>query len=474
MRNAAGFKPEQWGDFKIMNTLRSSITGPAAVLITLLLAGCGSSDSGNTTPAATTYTIGGAVIGLNSNSTVTIAYGGTSDLSASTNGPFALPTAVQTQTSYAVVVGASPAGQSCAVQNGAGVIQTTNVTNLYVYCTDNVTNATLNGTYDLASLDINGDADQLYTGVSFNGTGTRGASTVTGDQAGTTFTTSTDSGGPYNIATSLALPALTAGANNQGAIAGADGDEFYWLANALNANGNGPALVFGVKPLQNATTASLAGNWTTVGLTEAATPFVSEESLTINADGSFSGNESTLDVTGTAATQTLSGAAGSFSVTSGILSAGGNAGYISANGEFAMLTFVNQQPGGAAANPPDLIFAVKQGSGVTPATLNGIYSLGTLGFTTATTGLGQTITLFFDGLGNFSGTYAENDNGVSTNSGTSNGTYTVTATGVLTLTSANGGAVYTGAVSADGNLLVAASLTGGGVQAPQIFAGFRQ
>ena len=453
-----------------MNMLRSSLTRPVAVLMTLALAGCGG-DSGSN-PAPTTYTIGGAVIGLESNSTVTIAYGGSSPLSASANGPFTLPLAVQAGTNYTVAVGTSPSGQSCGVQNTAGTVEA-NVTNIYVYCTDNVTAATLNGSYDLASLNIDNDADQLFTAVPFNGSGTQGASTVTGDQAGTTFPTSTDNGAPYAVATILAFPVLTSNTNNQGAIA-ADGDEFYWLVNALNANGAGPALVFGVKPLQSATSASLVGNWTTVALTQAATPFVAEESITVNADGSFSGNQSTLDVTGAGVTaQPVSGPAGSFSVTNNIVSAGGNSGYISANGEFVMLTFVTQQPGGPTANSPDLTLAIKQGTGVTLATVNGVYSIGSLGYGTATTGNGETFTLLFDGAGNFGGTYAENNNGVSANSGSFSGTYTVTASGVLTLTDSTG-VVYSGAVSADGNLVVAATLTSGGTEAPTMFAGFRQ
>ena len=457
-----------------MKTLRSSMTGPAAVLIALLLAGCGDvSNFGNTTAAATNYTIGGVVIGLNAGLDVPIEYGGATALEVDKNGSFTLPTREPDGTSYTVAVGAPPAGQRCSVQNGARVILATNVSNICVYCTDKVTNATLNGIYELASLNINDDVDQLYTAVAFNGSGTEGSSTVTGDQAGTTFTKSTNYGGPYHVATDLALPALTTGTNNQGAIAGADADEFYWLANAMHANGEGPALVFGVKPLTTATTASLAGTWTAVDLVQAAKPFVAEKSLTIHADGSFSGSQSSLDITGTAATQAISGPARSFSVTNNIVSAGGNSGYISANGKFVMLTLVNQQPGGASANPPDLILAVKQGSGVTLGTLNGIYSLGTLGFNTTSTGDGQTIRLFFDGAGYFNGTYAENDNGVSTNSGTSAGTYTVTSTGALTLTDSDG-MVYTGAVSADGNLIVAASLAGGGSQIPQIFGGFRQ
>jgi hypothetical protein len=138
-----------------------------------------------------------------------------------------------------------------------------------------------------------------------------------------------------------------------------------------------------------------------------------------------------------------------------------------------MLTFVTQQSGGAAANYPDLIVGIKQGTGVTLATLNGVYSIGSLGFATASTGNGETFTLSFDGQGNFGGTYATNDNGVTTNSVDFSGTYTVTASGGVTLTDSSGG-VYPGAVSADGNLIVAATLTGGGTQEPQMFAGFRQ
>src|SRR5665213_2883071 len=134
------------------NNLRGSIAGPVAVLATLVLAGCGGSSGSASNPAPATYTIGGLVIGLNSNSTVTILYGGKDALSASTDGPFTLPTTVQTGTSYTVAVGTSPSAQSCGVQNGAGTVSAANVTGIYMYCTDNVTVGTLNGTYALASL----------------------------------------------------------------------------------------------------------------------------------------------------------------------------------------------------------------------------------------------------------------------------------------------------------------------------------
>jgi hypothetical protein len=449
-----------------MSVLRVSRTGP--VVLMLALGGCGGS-SGNT--AAPTYTIGGTVMGLASGGSVDILYGSGS-LTVSKNGPFTLPTGVANATSYDITIGASPTGQSCGEVNGAGAIDGADVSNIIVACTDNVSAATLDGTYEIASLEVTSDTDELYTGVPFNGEGTQGSSTVMTNQAGTTFTTATNGGAAYAVTTALALPSLAVGGNNVGAIAGQDGDEFYWLENATNANGVGPGLALGVRPLQTATLASLSGDWITVGLTLAATPYASEGSVTINSDGSFSGSQSTLDVTGAASTQAISGAAGSYAVTDNLVTFAGNSGYVSANGEFAVLTAVTQQPGGVSANYPGLIAAVKQGTGVTLATLSGVYSLGSLSLSTATIGDGETFTLYFDGAGNFNGSASENDNGIS-DIITWSGTYSVTGTGVLTLTDSSGN-VSTGGVSADGNIIVAAALTAGGTEAPRMFAGFKQ
>jgi hypothetical protein len=452
-----------------MNALRNSLTGAFAVL-TLAVTGCGST-AGAPNPAAT-YTLGGTVLGLNSNQSVTVL-NGTDSLTVTHDGSFTLPTAIGSQANYAVTLGTPPTGQGCGVLAGSGTVEFANVTNIEVYCTDTVSAATLNGTYEFAAFNINNDTDLLYAGVPFNGGGVQGISTVMSNQAGTTFATSTDGGGPYTVTTVEALPVLTIGTNNIGAIAGADGDEFYWLVNAVNTVGSPPALALGVKPLQTATTASLAGNWISVSLTQAATPYVSEATLAINADGSYTGSETSLDVTGASGTQAVGGAAGSFSVTNTVVSASGNSGYISANGEFLFLTAVTQQPGGASANSPGLTAAVKQGTGVTLATLSGVYSIGSLAFATAGTGDGETITVFFDGAGNFSGSFSQNANGVFASNGTWMGTYTVTSAGVVTLTDSHS-AVYAGGVSADGNIFVAATLTAGGSEAPQMFAGFRQ
>ncbi len=444
-----------------MSALRIFKTGAVAMLASV--AACDGSSGGETT-----YTVGGTVIGLESGGTLEVA-NGSGSLAVTSNGAFTLPAGVANGGAYTVTVGTLPAGQSCNVSNATGVISSANVTNVEVYCTYNVSAATLDGAYDIAAFDINSDTDQLYTGVPFDGNGTQGSSTVITNQAGT-FTTATATGGSYTVTTAVALPVLTVDTNNAGAIAGADGDEFYWIDNDVSG-GSPPALVLGVKPLQAATLSTLAGNWITVGLTQATTPYDSEGSITIGADGAFSGSQSTLDLNGAANAQTVSGPANSYTVANNAVSVGGDSGYISANGEFVVLTSATQQPGGASANYPGLIAAVKQGTGVTLATLTGVYSIGSLGFASASTGTGGSLTFYFDGAGNFSGAVAANDDGTYS-TGTASGTYTVTSAGVLTLTDSNGN-VYTGGVTADGNIIVAAYLTSG-TPAPQILVGFRQ
>jgi hypothetical protein len=420
-----------------------------------------------------TYTIGGTVIGLKSSGTVHVLNGNDND-AVSTNGTFTLPTAVTSGTAFTVSVGTLPTGQVCAVQNGSGTVANANVTNVLVYCTYIQSVATLNGSYDTAGFNINIDTDLLGSGVPFDGAGKEG-NTATGivNVGGTvtTVTNSSSSAGPYTVVTTNAIPVLTDSGNNIGAIAGADSDEFFWLADASTADGGGlPALAVWVSPLQNGSLAALAGNWFVAGLEQGSDPSDFEGVLTFGADGSLSGTSTGLDVNGVVSTIQNSGPAGTLSVTSSGQFSDGTSqlGYFSANGEFLVATRTS------SGEPTGLTVLVKQGTGVTPATLNGVYTVGSLAFNTAATGDGEVYTLFFDGAGNFSGTYIENDNATITSGNTTSGTYSVTSTGVLTLTVAANGYVFTGGVSADGNIIVAATLTAGGAEAPRMFVGFRQ
>jgi beta-lactam-binding protein with PASTA domain len=419
-----------------------------------------------------TYTIGGTVIGLKSSGTVHVLNGNDND-AVSANGSFTLPTAVTSGTAFTVSVGALPTGQVCAVQNGSGTVASANVTNVLVYCTYIQSVATLNGSYDGAGYNINIDTDLLSTGVTFDGAGNEGNTATLITNTGGTITTtpnSSSSAGPYTVVTTNAIPVLTTGGNNIGAIAGADSDESFWIADASTADGGGlPALAVSVSPLQNGTIAALAGNWFVAGLEQGSDPSDFEGVLTFGADGSLSGTSTGLDVNGVVSANPQSGPAGTLTVTSSGQFSDGTSqlGYFSANGEFLVATRTS------SGEPTGLTVLVKQGSGVTLATLNGVYTVGSLAFSTAATGDGEVYTLFFDGAGNFSGTYIENDNGTITSGNTTSGTYSVTSTGVLTLTQASGN-VHTGGVSADGNIIVAANLTAGGAEQPRIFVGFRQ
>ncbi len=423
---------------------------------------------------AATYTIGGMVIGLKNPGTVRILDKiDAENVSVSSNGTFKLPKPVTSGTAFDVTVGTKPTGQSCAVQNGTGTVANADITNVLVYCTYIQSVATLNGSYDGAGFNINIDKDLLSIGVAFDGAGHEGnTATLIEDSGGTITTTSNSSSshGPYSVKTTTAIPVLTTGGNNIGAIAGEDADEFLWIADASYKDGGGfPALAVGVSPLQNGTIAELAGKWFVVGLDQGSDPQDFEGVLRFGADGSVSGTSTSLDVNGVVSSFPYSDPPGTLTLTSGgqFSSGGGTLGYVSANGQFLVETYTGS---GAA---PGLTVAVTQGTGVTRATLNGVYTMCSLAFSTASTGDGEVFTLFFNGAGSYSGTYIENDSGTITTGNTASGTYSVTATGVLTLTDASGN-VHTGGISADGNILVAANLTGGGAEQPRMFVGFRQ
>jgi len=80
-----------------------------------------------------TYTVGGSVVGL-TGAGLKLKLNGGADLPISASGPFTFPDSLTSGASYAVTVGAQPAGQSCTVANGSGTIAGANVTNVSVTC----------------------------------------------------------------------------------------------------------------------------------------------------------------------------------------------------------------------------------------------------------------------------------------------------------------------------------------------------
>jgi hypothetical protein len=93
----------------------------------------------------TTYTIGGNVTGLTSG-TVVLQNNGGDNLSVSATGAFAFPTKLANGVAYTVTVLTQPAGQSCAVTNGAGTVAAANVANVSVSCSSTSTLYSIGGT----------------------------------------------------------------------------------------------------------------------------------------------------------------------------------------------------------------------------------------------------------------------------------------------------------------------------------------
>ncbi len=105
------------------------------VVSLLTLAGCGGGGGGSAPPPpeTSTYTLGGTVSGLTGAGLVLRNNGG-NDLAIAASGDFSFVTPLASGAAYGVSVYAQPAGQSCAVSNGAGTVAGVNVTHVAVSC----------------------------------------------------------------------------------------------------------------------------------------------------------------------------------------------------------------------------------------------------------------------------------------------------------------------------------------------------
>ena len=89
--------------------------------------------TGNTTNTPT-FSVGGTVSGLSG--TLVLQNNGADALTRTANGAFTFATPLQYGATYAVTVRTNPTGQTCTVTNGTGTINTANVTNISVTCTN--------------------------------------------------------------------------------------------------------------------------------------------------------------------------------------------------------------------------------------------------------------------------------------------------------------------------------------------------
>lgn len=82
-----------------------------------------------------TYTIGGTVEGLLSETSVVLQNNSGDDLTVSANGSFVFATPIDYNNTYAVTVDTYPAGETCTITNGSGTA-ISNVTNITVECSE--------------------------------------------------------------------------------------------------------------------------------------------------------------------------------------------------------------------------------------------------------------------------------------------------------------------------------------------------
>lgn len=135
--------------------------------------GSGTVDRANVTDvsvvcAASTLTLGGTVTGLSG--TVVLRGAGGEVLSVSNNGDFAFPAPVADGSTYAVSVKTQPAGSTCTVAEGSGVVGSSSVTSITVTCVSNAftTGGTISGLIGTVVLQNNGaDTQTISTDGAF-------------------------------------------------------------------------------------------------------------------------------------------------------------------------------------------------------------------------------------------------------------------------------------------------------------------
>ena len=120
----------------------------------------------NITCTPVTYSVGGRISGLISNTNVTLANG--NDAVQFPNGAYTLPTAVAYNSSYTITL-TSPTGQTCAFSPGgvgSGTVGGAAVTNANVLCTTNTytVGGTISGLSGSANVIITNGADTINTG----------------------------------------------------------------------------------------------------------------------------------------------------------------------------------------------------------------------------------------------------------------------------------------------------------------------
>lgn len=152
------------------------------VLAALLaaLAGCGSGGTQNT-PAASGYSIGGTVSGLNG--TLVLQDDGADNLSVSTNGAFKFPTTLGLGISYSVTIASQPTASTCVISNGAGTVQGV-VSSVTVLCSASASSGQWTWEAGADTIDSGGEYGHAGTASAANLPGAREAPVSWTDSTG--------------------------------------------------------------------------------------------------------------------------------------------------------------------------------------------------------------------------------------------------------------------------------------------------
>lgn len=136
--------PDQW-TFHWTNHVAAldasgSTDGNISVVWDLVQSGYGAFDNLIITASVeagdVTYSVGGAVAGLNGS--VTLQNNNSDDLTLNSNGSFTFPTELDDGASYNVSILTQPLGQTCSIGNGAGQINGADVDSVVINCVDDV------------------------------------------------------------------------------------------------------------------------------------------------------------------------------------------------------------------------------------------------------------------------------------------------------------------------------------------------
>jgi hypothetical protein len=379
--------------------------------------------------------VGGMASGLAG--TVVLQNNGGDNLSVSANGAFTFHTALASSAAYKITVMTQPAGQNCVVSNGSGNVGTANVTGISVNCASQYTvGGTLTGLNGTVVLQDNGANDLSLTANgdfkfgSAVASGTAYAVTVLTQPSGQTCTVNNGAGsvGTANV-TGVAVNCTHSGSADS--LSGTYHGVGYIVDGTNAVSALGTAVVSG-------------GNYTTT------TQSVNFNSIIVPPSGLPGPGSGTYTVTSAGALTLTPAAAGAVPSVGGVLGADG--------GAYATLVVTD-------GKSPTMLVSVKEGSGVTLASIAGDYTLVRLSSDNSSSeGDLETFTLKSDGTYD-NGSATVNVSGTITQAMDS-GAVTVSANGILS----NSGSA--GAISANGDLFVIHDIQAG--EWPALIIGVRR